>query len=301
MTWRSVMVSRPSSLHIKQGCLVVRQDIEVRIPVEDIAVLILDHREITLTHSVLSACSEAGVAIYSTGANHLPSGVHLPYLAHNRSTRRWRQQHSLSRPRIKQLWAIIIRRKLENQAKCLELARHSGVEQLESLARRVRSGDPENLESQGAVVHFRNLFGVDFTRQKNVWINGALNYGYAVFRGAVARALVGLGLHPTIGLFHDSERNPLNLADDFIEPLRPIIDLHVGSQPQRKDQSLQAADKAALIGLLNVEVSMPRGNTSVLSAINQMLESYVSCLENPAKPVSLELPMLLGLSSHAIE
>jgi len=294
MSWRSVLVSRPASLRVRQGALLIEQENEVRVPLEDIAVLVLDHREISLTHSVLTACAEAGAVVYSTGANHLPNGVHLPYLSHNRSTRRWRQQQRLSRPRIKQLWAAIIRRKLENQAECLRRAQCSGAERLDSLARRVRSGDPDNLESQGAVVHFRNLFGADFTRNTELWVNSALNYGYAILRGAVGRTMVGLGLHPSIGLFHDSERNPFNLVDDFIEPLRPIVDFHVVSQPARGDDSLLPQDKAALVGLLNVAVVMPRGTTSVLSAIGQMLESFAHGLEYPSKPSPLELPRLSG-------
>lgn len=302
MSWRSLLISRPARLRIENNALIVAQEQEARVPLEDIAIIVLDHAEISLTHPLLSACAERGIALYSTGPDHIPNGIHLPFLRHNRSTRRWRQQQALPRPRIKQLWANLVQRKIENQAACLRLNDRDEAAHLDSLARRMRSGDPENLESQAALAYFTALFGPHFTRNTDEWSNSALNYGYAILRGAIARGLVAYGFHPSIGLFHDNERNAFNLADDLIEPFRPLVDLHVSqNMPEDPKQRLSPADKAELIVLLNVDIEMPRGTTAVLSAIEQMLESLTRSYESPDSTQPLELPRLLGLNPHIPE
>lgn len=299
MVWRSVMISRPARLRREHYSLAIEQEETAFVPFEDIAVIVLNHREITLTHAVLSACAEYGIALYATGKNHQPAGVFLPFLSHSRATRMMRKQLGISRPAAKQAWAAIVRRKIENQAVCLRLCGRDGVERLESYARRVRSGDPENLEGQAAAYYFSRLFGADFDRAGECWANAALDYGYAVLRGAIARGLVAHGLHPTLGLFHDSEQNALNLADDLIEPFRPLVDLHVAKRSAMTEGGLIPADKSALVALLNVDVAMPQGRMSVLSAIDYAVESLVRIYEGEVR--KLDLPLLIGLQPHRLE
>lgn len=299
MGWRSVMISRPAKLRREHFSLAIDQEETAFVPFEDIAVIVLNHREIVLTHPVLSACAEYGIGLYATGDNHQPNGVFLPFLAHSRTTRLMRQQLDVSRPLAKQAWANVIRRKIENQAACLKLAGRKGVDRLESYARRVRSGDPDNLEGLAAAFHFVQLFGNGFHRAEDRWANAALDYGYAVLRGAIARGLVAHGLHPTIGIFHDSEQNAFNLADDLIEPFRPLVDLHVAKNPPFTEGDLSPADKSALVALLNVDMSMPQGRMSVLSAIEYVVESLVRMFEEGDS--TLELPALIGLQPHRLE
>lgn len=299
MVWRSVMISRPAKLRREHYSLAIDQEDTAFVPFEDIAVIVLNHREITLTHPVLSACAEYGIGLYATGHNHQPAGVFLPFLAHSRTTRMMRLQLDIARPLAKQVWAAIVRRKIENQAACLRLAGKAGVDRLESYARRVRSGDADNLEGQAAAFYFVQLFGKDFQRAQDRWANAALDYGYAVLRGAIARGLVAHGLHPTIGLFHDSEQNAFNLADDLIEPFRPLVDLHVVTHPASTEGDLSPADKAALVALLNVDIIMPQGCMSVLSAIEYAVESLVRMFEEDSN--ALELPQLAGLQPHRLE
>jgi CRISPR-associated protein Cas1 len=124
----------------------------------------------------------------------------------------------------------------------------------------VRSGDPDRLEAQAAAFYFAQALRPTFTAPQPRWTNAALDYGYAVLRGAIARGLVAHGLHPSVGLFHDSEQNAFNLADDLIEPFRPLVDLHViKHHPNEATSELTPRDKTALVGLLNVDVGMPRG------------------------------------------
>lgn len=298
MTWRSVMISRPATLRREKFALLIEQEQDVRVPFEDIAVIVLNHREVSLIHSVLSACGEYGIGLFSTGPTHHPNGVFLPFLPHSRATRMLRLQLALGRPAAKRAWQTIIQAKIQNQATSLKLADKSGVERLESLARRVRSGDPDNLESQASAPYFRALFGNDFHRGQPRWINAALDYGYAVFRAAIARGLVAHGFLPALGLFHASEQNAFNLADDLIEPYRPLVDLHVIKHCAGHSlDDLLPMDKAALVSLLNVDMAMPRGTMSALSSIEQAVESLARLYEGGSE-ILLELPQLTGLALH---
>lgn len=299
MSWRSLMISRPAKLRREHFSLAIEQEKTAYVPFEDIAVIVLDHREISLTHATLSACAEYGISLFATGPNHQPSGVFLPFLQHSRTTRQLRLQLGLARPVAKQAWAAIVRRKIENQSICLRSCSPDEEERLDSYARRVRSGDPDNLEGQAAAFYFRKLFGTGFHRTADCWSNAALDYGYAILRSAIARALVAHGLHPSIGLFHDNEQNAFNLADDLIEPFRPLIDLHVTKHLVDDPSELMPADKAALVALLNVDMQMPQGKMSVLSAIEYTVESLVRLYEGEQE--ILELPLLAGLAQHQRE
>jgi len=292
------MISRPARLRREHFSLAIEQDETAFVPFEDIAVIVLNHREITLTHPVLSACAEYGIGLFATGDNHQPSGVFTPFLQHSRTTRMMRLQLNIGRPLVKRAWAKIIRRKISNQATCLRLAGRDGVDRLESYSRRVRSGDQERLEGQAATIYFTRLFDANFHRSQERWNNAALDYGYAVLRGAIARGLVAHGLHPSVGLFHASEQNAFNLADDIIEPFRPLVDLHVVRQlPHDETEDLSPADKASLVALLNTDLDMPRGVMSALSAIEYTVESLARMMDGGSEEM-LELPALLGLDQH---
>ena len=300
MTWRSVVISRPAKLKRDHCSLAIEQDQTAFVPFEDIAVIVLNHREITLTHPVLSACGEYGISLFATGDTHHPSGVFIPFLPHSRATRWLRLQLDLPRPIVKQTWAAIVRKKITNQAACLRLAGRDGTDRLDSYSRRVRSGDAGNLEGQAAFFYFTQLFGKDFRRDQARFINAALDYGYAILRGTIARGLVAHGLMPSIGLFHASEQNAFNLADDVIEPFRPLVDLFVHKKMLQTDDELLPDDKVALVGLLNVDVAMPRGRMSVLAAIEQMIESIARIYDGGSEAL-LEMPSLIGLEQHRLE
>jgi CRISPR-associated protein Cas1 len=294
------MISRPARLRREHYSLAIEQEQTAFVPFEDIAVIVLNHREITLTHPVLSACGEYGIGLYATGDNHQPSGIFLPFLSHTRTTRMMRKQLAIARPAAKQAWAAMVKRKIENQAACLQLCDKKGVDRMESYARRVRSGDPDNLEGQAAAFYFAQLFGSGFYRaDEGCWTNAALNYGYAVLRGAIARGLVAHGLHPTIGLFHDSEQNAFNLADDLIEPFRPLVDLHVAKRARAIEGELMPEDKQALVALLNIDMGMSQGKMSVMSAIEYAVESLARVYEEDSE--TLDLPRLIGLQAHPLE
>jgi len=301
MVWRSVVINQAAKLKRENFSLVVEQKEAARVPFEDIAVIVLNHREITLTHPVLSACADYGIGLYSTGSNHQPNGIFLPFQSHSRATRVLRLQLAIDKPRAKRAWAKIIQAKISNQAFCLRTLQAGDAERLESYARRVRSGDTGNMEAQASAYYFLQLFGRSFHRSQNLWVNSALDYGYAIMRGACARALVAHGLLPTLGLFHSSEQNAFNLADDLIEPYRAIVDLHVATSiPAGQSAELSPSDKASLVKLLHIDVAMPRGVMSVIASIEQAAESLVR-LYDGGDDDSLEMPRLIGLNEHRHE
>jgi CRISP-associated protein Cas1 len=300
VVWRSVVINQPARLKREHFALVIEQKESARVPFEDIAVIVLNNREITLTHPVLSACAEYGIGLYSTGDNHQPNGVFLPFLPHSRATRMQRLQLDLDKPTTKRAWSRIVQVKIQNQALCMQLLDAKGADRLASYARRIRSGDAGNLEAQASAYYFPQVFGRSFHRSQHNWVNAALDYGYAVMRGACARALVAHGMLPSLGLFHSSEQNAFNLADDLIEPYRPIVDLHVAQQPPKDPSDLLPLDKAELVSLLNVDVAMPRGSMTVLASIEQAAESLARLYDGGNEQL-LELPSLLKLQQHRFE
>lgn len=301
MVWRSVIISQPAKLKREHFSLLVEQEQAARVPFEDIAVIVLNNREITLTHPVLSACAEYGIGLFATGDNHQPSGVFLPFQSHSRATRMLRLQLDLDKPTAKRAWATIVQAKIGNQAICMKSVRMGDAERLVSYARRVRSGDTGRMEAQASAYYFPQVMGRNFSRSQETWANAALDYGYAVMRGACARALVAHGLLPTLGLFHSSEQNAFNLADDLIEPYRPVVDLYVATHRKSDDSAdLSPDDKVALVGLLNVDVGMPRGVMSVLASVEQAAESFARLYDGGSERI-LELPRLIGLQQHRHE
>jgi len=213
-----------------------------------------------------------------------------------------RLQLTLDKPTAKRAWARIVQAKIGNQARCMQLAGVTDAERLLSYARRVRSGDSGNLEAQASAYYFPQLFGRSFTRSRKGWINAALDYGYAVMRGACARALVAHGMLPSLGLFHSSEQNAFNLADDLIEVYRPVVDLQVFSHGANlaEDRELLPADKVALVSLLNIDIGMPRGRMSILASIDQAAQSLARLYEGGVAQL-LELPELIGLNQHRFD
>lgn len=298
MVWRSVVINQPAKLKRENFALVIEQEQSARVPFEDIAVIVLNNREITLTHPVLSACAEYGIGLFATGGNHHPSGVFLPFQSHTRATRMLRLQLDLDKPTAKRAWAKVVQAKIANQTLCMKILNAGDVERMESYMRRVRSGDTGRMEAQASAYYFPQVFGRSFHRSQEGWTNAALDYGYAIMRGACARALVAHGMLPTIGLFHSSEQNAFNLADDLIEPYRAVVDLHVATNRSLDEESeLSPSDKAALVGLLNVDILMPRGIMSVLASIEQAAESFARLYDGGSEQI-LELPRLTGLNQH---
>ncbi|MCU0315707.1 MAG: type II CRISPR-associated endonuclease Cas1 [Fimbriimonadaceae bacterium] len=201
-----------------------QNELVAKIALEDLAMIVVDGPDLVMSHSLLSACAESKVVLVTSNEKHLPSGVLLPLAGHTTHTAILRQQIQATKPSIKRTWQTLVRMKILAQAG--HVAFQGGdPTRLCSLAAQVRSGDPDNREAVAAALYFELIFGEDFQRERDAeGVNGLLNYGYAVLRAAVARAIVGAGLHPALGVHHQNQYNSLCLADDAMEPLRPLID-----------------------------------------------------------------------------
>ncbi len=293
MAWRGLHVTRPAHLSFADGqILIAQEDGDVRLALEDIAWIVLDTPQTTLTGALLSACMAAGIAVITTDETHTPSGIALPFHRHHRQADVAQQQISASEPLKKRLWQNIIQRKIGNQAAALDRLGRGGGRTLREMARRVGSGDPGNIEAQAARYYWGQLWPSFRRDDAGDRRNKLLNYGYAVIRSGVARALVATGLLPALGLKHASVSNAFNLADDLVEPLRPFVDIEawniVGTgNPDRGDLSLQ--DRRSMAGLLLQEARLGDATVTLLTATERMAESLSRCLETRS-PAPFFLP-----------
>lgn len=299
MAWRSVVITQPARLRLEQKGLVVEQDAgKLRVPLEDISVLVIDQPQVSLSAKLLSACASEQIAVITVDETHLPNGVLLPHLPHSRALKVMRAQLDLSLPRRKQLWRGIVQRKLLNQAEVLAWQGHEAAScHLQRLAKSVRSGDAGHAESHGAQVYFRHLFGAGFSRAQERFHNAAFNYGYSVIRSTLARNLVAYGFLTAFGLHHSSEQNSFNLADDLIEPFRPILDAHVlaYAKPDACERELTREDKAHIVSVLHQDVLVhlsdgSTGKSTLLAAAESVVISLSQRLNDDL--LALALPSL---------
>jgi CRISPR-associated protein Cas1 len=233
-----------------------------------------------------------------TGPDHLPLGMMLPLDAHHVQTERHRAQVEAGEPARKQIWKSLVAAKLSQQGRVLD---HFGIKPngLGEMARRVRSGDTDNLEAQGAQRYWPLLFGKEFRRDRAAGgINAALNYGYAVIRAALARAVVAAGLIPSLGVFHKNRSNPLCLADDLFEPYRPFVDWRVKLLTLERAETLTLDDRAvraALLSLFNETVSVGERRLPLLLALEAGAASLARALTGGGDK-TLVLPIGIPIS-----
>lgn len=217
----------PAHLNVRGGLLVIQANgFEMEtIPFEDIAAVVVSHRQVQFTHAVLSRLADAGAMLIACNDKMVPSAMLLPFVSHFVQTERFLKQARLAGPKKKRLWQHIVRAKVLAQAAVLRELRNEDAG-LPALARTVGSGDPRNIESQAARRYWSKLFDDSRYRRgsEEDARNAALDYGYAVLRSVVARALCAAGLHPSLGIHHVNKLNPFALADDLMEPFRPAVD-----------------------------------------------------------------------------
>lgn len=282
MAWRVIGISNPARLSVKDSQLIIAQDESVNLPIEDIDALILDSYGMTFTANLITELSSSGTTVVVCDDKHLPSSVILPYSQHSRQAKVSRQQIAMKQSLKKQLWRKIIQQKITNQADVLEKFGHDSSA-LRKIANEVRSGDVDNRESLAARLYFADLLD-DATRRKPMWHNSALNYGYAMVRSHIARHIAARGLIASEGIFHRSELNSFNLADDIIEPYRAIVDEYVLSQVEpfhttERDAGLTKSDRELLVDILNYYVIINNKSFTLKHAIERTIESFVQAME----------------------
>ncbi len=298
MGWRSVVISQPARLSLGRQSLQIEQDQgKAQVPLEDISVLVLDQPQVSLTGQLLAALAEAQIAVLTVGPDHHPNGVLLPFLPHSRALKVMRAQLAVGAPQHKRWWQRIVRQKIANQAQLLLRFNRQPASHLLALVARVRSGDPENFEAQAARAYFPALFGADFQRGQARFYNAAINYGYATLRAALARTLCAYGFLPAFGLHHCNELNAFNLADDLIEPWRPVLDGWILQQfPNELLPELTPVQKGEIVSVLHQDVrltghSAPDGKCTVLAGIEASVQSLARAVHEPGN-IELVLPVL---------
>jgi CRISPR-associated protein Cas1 len=293
MAWRGLHITKPSRLSLADGQVVVwQEDGEVRLALEDVAWIVLDNPQSTVTGTLLSACMTAGIALIATDAKHTPCGVLLPFHQHFRQGEIAHRQTAMAAPLKKRLWQKIVRAKIDNQAAALAVVGRGGATSLREMAKLVGSGDMANVEARAARYYWNQLwpeFKRDDGGDKR---NKLLNYGYAVVRSGVARSLVAAGLLPAFGLKHASVTNAFNLADDIVEPFRPFVDSLAWrtadeGRPSRDDLTIE--DRRTMAGTLLTEAKFASETVTLLVAAERSAESLVRAIES-ATSEALELP-----------
>lgn len=281
MAWKGLHLTGAARLSLADGQVCVRRDDgEVRIAIEDLAWIVIDTPQATLTSALMSACMEAGVAMVVTDSRHHPSGIALPFHRHHRQGGVARLQTGAKDSLKKRLWQSLVRRKIGNQSAVLAAAGHADAGTLHEIARHVQPGDPDNVEARAARFYWGRLFA-DFIRDDpSDRRNKMLNYGYAVVRAGVARALVASGLIPALGINHQGAANAFNLADDLVEPFRPFVDLlTLRTFAGDRNANLSLDDRRAMAGALLLDARTGADRVSLLVAAESAAASLVAALE----------------------
>lgn len=300
MAYRNLMIASNAQLKIQNEQLLITTNATHRIPIEDINSVLIENRQSTITIATLAKLAQDGVTVYVCDEKHTPCAIMMPFAQNSRQYGMIKLQESISLPMQKQLWQQIVKSKISNQAKCLELNGFiTDAKNLLSLAKSVVSGDVKNVEAVAAASYFKILFGKNFFRSNEKDLrNAALNYGYAIIRGHIARLIASYGFLPMKGIHHRSELNAYNLADDFIEPFRPVVDLLVFQKLQDINQ-LTPTIKQKLYNLLNVDICIANQSHSVAYAAEKMIQSYIRYCQKSTK--ELVLPKLVSLRQHTYE
>lgn len=269
----------------------IKKEAERTIPIEDIGVVILDNRRITITSGAMEALLENNCAVITCNQKSMPVGLLLPLCGNTTQNERFRSQLEASLPLRKQLWQQTIKQKILNQEHVLRINTAQETKCMHVWSNDVRSGDSDNLEARAAAYYWRNVFTTypNFVRDREgTPPNNLLNYGYAILRAIIARALVGSGLLPTLGIHHHNRYNAYCLADDIMEPYRPYVDQLVLDIIQC---NLEISDitrdlKMQLLGIPMLDVVINGKRSPLMIAAQQTTASLAKCFAGEIKRIS---------------
>ncbi len=298
MIKRTLCFTNPAYLSLKNEQLVVKipQDSEQQsaisrqcsekvttIPIEDIGVVVIDNRQITITSGVIDALLANNCALITCDGKSLPVGLMLPLCGNTTQSERFRYQIEATLPLKKQLWQQTVQAKINNQAEVLSKCTDAETACMKVWSKEVKSGDSDNLEGRAAAYYWKKLFGHidDFNRDRDgVPPNNLLNYGYAILRAVVARALVSSGMLPTLGIHHHNRYNAYCLADDIMEPYRPYVDELVFNLVKERglpEDGLTREWKAELLKIPVLDVVISEKRSPLMIAVSQTTASLYRC------------------------
>jgi CRISPR-associated protein Cas1 len=290
MLKRSLFFTNPAYLSTKDQQLVVKSNegIVNTIPLEDIGFVVLENPQISITLPAMQKLNANNVALVCCDEKHHPSALLLNLDSHHLQGELFRNQIQASEPLKKNLWKQVIEQKIANQSALLEkLGKQTGA--LPQYAKTVNSGDTSNREGAAAREYWKNLFGNNFFRDRyGANPNPFLNYGYIILRAAVARALVGSGLLPTLGIHHHNRYNAYCLADDIMEPYRPFVDSLVYElwESGTDDMILEKESKAHLLQVLTTDVRIGKVKRPLMVALSITTASLTKCFNGETKKLA---------------
>ena len=291
MIKRTLHFSNPAHLSTKNNQLVVELKDQNRttktIPIEDLGVVILEHPQITLTSSFLEQMLDNKVAVITCNSKYMPSGMFLPFESNSEQTERIRTQLEASVPLKKQLWQQTTKQKIGNQAAVLEKLGINAA-RLRNLKDDVLSGDTTNCEGQAASHYWSQIFGGYFVRSRDPQSpNAQLNYGYAILRSVVARALTASGMLPTSGIFHRNKYNAFCLADDIMEPYRPYVDWLVLQLPDlgESTEGLTREHKIELLKIPQLDIEINGVTRPLFHAVSTTTASLYKCFAGEQRKI----------------
>lgn len=295
MGFRTLEISNAAEMHIKAGQLEVTTDEGVAlIPIEDLVQIMVHGANIRLSTMDLSILVQHKVSMFTLDEKYLPTALVLPFQGHSRQAKLMHAQVNTSEEIYLNLWMQIIMRKINNQARALSILGKNDVEKIALYAERINEENIDYMESLAAKEYFAS-YHVGLNRRVEDPINSRLNYGYAVVRSAIARNLVAVGFHPTFGIHHDSQLNAFNLADDLIEPYRPMVDLvayeNIGSNLQ-----LNKNERRGIAHVLHNACIVDGIKVNLLTSINMMCESLKRIILNRSVE-KIQLPIILPIES----
>lgn len=258
-----------------------------RVPLDDIAAVIATAHGITYSNNLLVALAERCAPLVVCSSNHRPAAFLWTTDGHHEQAGRMADQAAASKPLKKRLWAQIVSAKIESQGATLAAV---GVphEGFRLLARKVRSGDPDNVEAQAARRYWPILFGEEFRRERSAGgTNSMLNYVYTVLRAGTARAIMSAGLHPSLGLAHRQRGNAFALADDLMEPFRPLADLLVHDLVAEKITDVNRESKPRLARILVTDMSTRDGVSPIGACLGRLALSAARCFAGQLQKLDL--------------
>lgn len=305
MIKKTLCFSNPAYLSLRNGQLVIKlpevekasslsaefkKTAEVTRSIEDIGVVVLDHKQITITSGALEALLENNCAVITCDSHSMPVGLLLPLVGNTTQNERFRHQLDASLPLRKQLWQQTIQNKIRNQAAVLDSCSEVETRCMQVWANDVKSGDPDNMEARAAVYYWKSLFGhiPGFVREREgVPPNGLLNYGYAILRAVIARSLVASGMLPTFGIHHHNRYNAYCLADDIMEPYRPYVDRLVYDITEQYgvDVELTKDIKAELLSIPTLDVTIAGKKSPLMVGAAQTTASLYKCFSGELRKI----------------
>jgi len=301
MSYKQVIIKTAYRIFLKENSLCVLKnekddECEIKIPLEDISIILLEDSRAIVTARLLSELSKNNITMVFCDETYKPSTITIPLNQHYNQFRVFNMQLSLEDNVKKEAWRKIVTRKIINQKRVIELTtiHEYGIALLEKYSEEVKDNDVDNREGIASKVFFNSLYGLDFVRSSENPINSALDYGYTIMHSSIVRQLVSMGCNTFLGIWHDSDQNSTNLASDFVEVFRPVVDYYVFRHIDELDKELSAKTRRGLVNLLNANMIVNDKICNVEYAMEVVIKSYIKMIESHSSDL-LVLPNITEL------